>query len=503
MRSVLSAIAGHAASSSPRTAIHDDRQVMDYAALHAAVLSAAAQLDDPSHTVVALGLENGMPWVIGDLALLSSGKTCLPLPPFFTPAQQGHALRNAGAGWLLTDSPDRYETLLRQQAIPAARTQDINLGGAMVARFRLTLPPASLPSGTAKVTYTSGTTGTPKGVCLSATAMETVADALATATRMTPADRHLCLLPLATLLENIGGIYAPLLSGGSVIPSAGRQDTDASTTAKGYGEELAGMLNRASATTAILIPQMLHALVAAIESGIPSPETLRFLAVGGAKTPPALLTRAALAGIPVFEGYGLSECASVVTLNTMQANRPGSVGRPLNTGQVKFAGDGEILFEGATFLGYAGEKTKCSGAWATGDIGHIDADGFLYVTGRKRDMFVTSFGRNVSPEWVESELTNQPAIKQAWVHGEARPWNTAVITAAPGATAQTVNDAIASANRNLPGYAQVTRWLPADESFSLQNGELTANGRLRRCAIAERYAARLDNLYMEHHLATA
>lgn len=503
MRSVLSAIAGHARSSPSQSAIQDSWQAMGYAALHAAVLSGSAQLDDTDHAVVALGLENGLPWVIGDLALLSSGKACLPLPPFFTPAQQGHALRNAGAGWLLTDSPDKYESLLRQQSIPATRAHDINLGGTMVARFRLTLPVASLPSGTAKVTYTSGTTDTPKGVCLSATAMENVADALATATRMTPADRHLCLLPLATLLENIGGIYAPLLSGACVISSAGRQDTDVSTIATNYGEELAGMLNRAGATTAILIPQMLHALVAAIESGIHCPETLRFLAVGGAKTPSTLLTRAAHAGIPVFEGYGLSECTSVVTLNTVQANRPGSVGRPLAAGNIKIAADGEILVENTALLGYAGETAITPGAWATGDIGHMDNDGFLYVTGRKKDIFVTSFGRNVSPEWVEGELTIQPAIRQAWVHGEARPWNTAVITAAPGTTAQSVIEAIAAANRNLPGYARVKRWLPADEPFSLQNGELTANGRMRRSIIAAHYETRLDQLYMEHHLATA
>ena len=503
MQSVISAIAGHAVASSSRTAIHDDRQAMDYAALHAAVLSASEQLDDTDRTVFALGLENGVPWVVSDLALLATGKTCLPLPPFFTPAQQGHAIRNAGAGWLLTDSPDRYETLLRQQSIPAARTHDIKLGGTPVARFRLTLPPANLPPGTVKITYTSGTTGTPKGVCLSAMAMENVAGALARATCMTAADRHLCLLPLSTLLENIGGIYAPLLSGASIIPSAGRQDTDASTTATNYGEELAGMLNRTRATTSILIPQMLHALVAAIESGIPASETLRFLAVGGARTPSALLTRAASAGIPVFEGYGLSECASVVALNTAQANRPGSVGRPLTSGNIQFAEDGEILVRDNTFLGHAGDTAINAGAWATGDLGHMDADGFLYVTGRKKNMFITAFGRNVSPEWVEGELTTQSAIKQAWVHGEARPWNIAVITAVPNAAAQAIDDAIAAANRNLPGYAQVQRWFLADEPFSMQNGELTANGRMRRSAIAARYATRLDQLYMEHHLATA
>jgi long-subunit acyl-CoA synthetase (AMP-forming) len=328
--------------------------------------------------------------------------------------------------------------------------------------------------------------------------MENVAYALADATAMTPADRHACLLPLATLLENIGGIYAPLLSGACVMPSPGQQDTDASTIAGNYGETLAGMLSRTRATTAIMIPQMLHALVAALDAGVPRPATLRFVAVGGARVPPALLARAAKAGLPAYEGYGLSECASVVALNTPQHHRPGSVGKPLPHVQIDFADDGEIMVRGAAFLGYAGAATPVGEPWPSGDLGHRDAEGFLHVTGRKKDIFITAFGRNVSPEWVESELALQPVILQAWVHGEARPWNAAVIVARPGATAEDVTAAIAAANRNLPGYAQVRQWLPANEPFSCANGELTTNGRLRRTIVAARYAAKLEQLYMEY-----
>ncbi len=497
MQSVIAALAGHAGTQPARRAISDARQALDYGSLHVAVTTVAAQLHDTARGSIALALENGPAWIISDLAVLASGLPCVPLPPFFTTAQQSHALRDAGAVWLLTDRPDFYATLLQQQSIPAARVDDIELGGIVIAQFRLSNSPVRLPAGTVKITYTSGTTGAPKGACLSAAAMDNVARALAEVTRMSVTDRHLCLLPLATLLENIGGIYAPLLSGACMVPSAGREDTDASTISGNYGATLAGMLDTAQATTAIMIPQMLHALVAAIETGTPRPATLRFLAVGGARVPPALLARAAIAGLPVFEGYGLSECASVVTLNTAADYRSGSVGRPLPHVDIDFADDGEILVRGAGFLGYTGDSVTASEPWHTGDLGRLDAEGFLHLTGRKKDLFITTFGRNVAPDWVESELELQPAIAQAWVYGEARPWNAAVIVARTAATAQDVTTAIAAANRNLPGYAQVRNWLPADEPFSCENGELTTNGRMRRAVIAARYAPDVDRLYLE------
>ncbi len=497
MPSVISALAGYAGSQPARRAVSDGRQVLDYGSLHAAVSTVSAQLRENSHGTVALALENSPAWIISDLAVLASRLPCLPLPPFFTATQQSHALRDAGADWLLTDRPDFYAALLQQQSIPAARVDDVDLGGIVIAQFRLSNPPARLPPGTVKITYTSGTTGTPMGACLSAAAMENVAQNLAAATGMTSRDRHLCLLPLATLLENIGGIYAPLLSGACMLPSAGSQAADTIAISGNYGAALAGMLDTAGATTAIMIPQMLHALVTAIETGTPRPATLRFLAVGGARVPPALLVRAASTGLPVFEGYGLSECASVVTLNTAAACRPGSVGRPLPHVGIDFARDGEILVLGAGFLGYAGDSASAGEPWHTGDLGRIDAEGFLHLTGRKKDLFITSFGRNVAPDWVESELALQPAIAQAWVHGEARPWNAAVIVARSGATAQDVSAAIAAANRKLPAYAQVRHWLAADEPFSSENGELTTNGRMRRAVIAARYASRINQLYLE------
>jgi long-subunit acyl-CoA synthetase (AMP-forming) len=173
----------------------------------------------------------------------------------------------------------------------------------------------------------------------------------------------------------------------------------------------------------ILVPQLLLLLVSAAEQQAFDPRPLRFAAVGGARVSEALLQRAQRAGVPVYEGYGLSECASVVCLNRPSARRHGSVGQPLPHVQVRLADDGEVLVKGSTLLGYLGEASHSAEWWPSGDLGEFDAEGFLYLKGRKKHQFVTSFGRNVNPEWVEAELTQRGLIAQAFVWGEAMPSN--------------------------------------------------------------------------------
>jgi long-subunit acyl-CoA synthetase (AMP-forming) len=127
----------------------------------------------------------------------------------------------------------------------------------------------------------------------------------------------------------------------------------------------------------------------------------------------------------------------------------------------------------------------------------LDEQGFLHVTGRKKNMFITAFGRNVAPEWVEGELGLHPAIAQAAVFGEGRPWNIAVIVPRGGPAPDTMEQAIAEANAQLPDYARVRGWLRADAPFTPENGQLTMNGRLRREAIRDVYGERIDQLYRE------
>jgi long-subunit acyl-CoA synthetase (AMP-forming) len=252
-------------------------------------------------------------------------------------------------------------------------------------------------------------------------------------------------------------------------------------------------------TTIVLTPELLTALVSAIEAGFPKPECLRFVAVGGASVSPKLLNRAIAIGLPVFEGYGLSECTSVVALNTPKNNKIGSVGKPLPHVTVKFGGYGEILVKGACLLGYVGGENniQANQYLPTGDIGHFDDDGYLYITGRKKNQFITSFGRNVAPEWVERELIQSQYISQAAIFGEARPWNIAVIVPAKNVSPEQINISIAVINQTLPDYARVSQWILADSPFTPQNEQLTTNGRIRRTAVWQEYQYRINEQYKE------
>ncbi len=492
-----------------RAALRDAAGEWSGAHVLAEVAARRAVLDALGAQRVALALDNGADWVAWDLALLASGRVCVPVPGFFSPQQQAHVLDSAGVDTLI-GAPAVAARVEGFVAVAAgstathrsAETGPVATGTAVSAReapasaagasiFRRTphsVP--ALPAGTVKITYTSGTTGQPKGVCLDAAPQLAVARSLAEVSTACGVERHLCVLPLATLLENVGGVYAALLAGARIdlAPQAALGMTGAS------GFDVARFirtLHEHQPHSLILLPQLLLALVTAAEQGIKLPDSLRFVAVGGGRVSPALLRRAEALGIPAFEGYGLSECASVVCVNTPGARRIGTVGRPLAHAAVRLAADGEVEVRGARMLGYLGEPAPASDWLPTGDLGHFD-DGFLVLHGRKKHQFVTAFGRNVNPEWVEAELTQQAPIAQAWVHGEALAANVAVIVPRRAdCPAAAIDAAIATANAALPDYARVHRWLRADAPFAPANGLLTANGRLRRAALAERYLARI------------
>jgi long-subunit acyl-CoA synthetase (AMP-forming) len=147
-------------------------------------------------------------------------------------------------------------------------------------------------------------------------------------------------------------------------------------------------------------------------------------------------------------------------------------------------------------LGYLGEPAL-RGAVATGDLGSFDDDGFLRVLGRKKHCFITAFGRNVSPEWIESELQSELAVAHAVVFGEALAENVACIVPRGDADAARVAEAVNSANARLPDYARIGAWrmIPLNEFAAA--GCLTDNGRPRRVQVTERYAEELESLYAE------
>lgn len=440
--------------------------------------------DDPRP--LAILAPNSAAWVVLDLALLALGRASLPLPGFFTPAQRDHALHDAGAGWLVTDLPGTGEPL--------------HIGAETLYLARLDHAPVALPAGTAKITYTSGTTGAPKGVCLSAAGLEQVAASLVDVIGTDYAGRHAAILPLPVLLENVAGLYSTLLAGGHYWVESPARLGLALPFQPDFAA-LLGALAGARANSIILVPELLRGLMAAVaQSGQPLPD-LKLIAVGGARVAPALLTQAAMLGLPVYQGYGLSECGSVVALNTPRANRMGSVGRVLPHLSMDIdAATGEVTVSNHAFLGYVGQG-PAPARIATADLGSLDADGYLSIQGRSRNIIINAFGRNIAPEWVEAELTAQPEILQAVLFGDGQATLTALIVpTARGKDERALSLAVARANGALPDYARVGRWHSV-APFSPLNGQLTPNGRPRRDAIAAAHADLLNSQKDEHPMA--
>ncbi len=464
-----------------QVAVDDGTRTWSYEELSQEVALWLDALDAVGARRVAYRLPNGCAWLALDLALLQSGRVAVPIADFFSTGQAHHAVSSAGVDTLVV-------------AEPAGATEGfataIHVSGCAV--LHRTVPdPAPIHPGTAKVTFTSGTTGRPKGVCLSASSMLATAESIRAAFGATEGWRHLCVLPLSLLLENVAGVYANLGHGNRVcVPPLA---TIGVTGSSGLDvEHFVAAQNRYRPQSLILVPQLLLALTAAAEFGLPLPDSFRFLAVGGGRVPGSLLQRAARAGLPAFEGYGLTECGSVVAVNLPGASRPGTVGRPLKNVSVDVT-EGEIRVTGRSMLGYLGGEPAAD-TIATGDLGSLDPDGYLRVQGRRKSGFITAFGRNVSPEWIEGELQTELAIAHALVFGEGLPDNVALLVPRGDAGPEAVQHAVAQANARLPDYARVGSWRCVSASDFAAAGCLTDNGRPRRQAAADQYRHLLEQM---------
>ena len=487
-RSILLASLRHA----ERPALAEVRggQKFNFRELVDAATVFGGKLKDLPDSPLALCADNSPAWVIADLACLATHRCLVPMPTFFSTAQVLHALNDAGISHLFTDRPKEFLEL-GFEIIPSEETF---FGLTLMQRENVRA--VALPEGTIKITYTSGSTGTPKGVCLGEEQIGQVAQSLAQLTAQSEVQRHLCVLPFSTLLENIAGIYVPLLRGATVSVS-GLGELGFQGSSKFDATAFITALTLSKAQSMILTPQLLDALLLVHAAGLTLPADLRFVAVGGGKVSNKSLERARKAGLPVFEGYGLSECASVVSLNIPQNQRQGSVGKPLPHLNVAIR-HGEIVVIGQHFLGYCGDTgTELNGEWPTGDLGFLDEDGYLYVSGRCKNLLISSFGRNISPEWVEAEICSANCVSQCIVFGEARPYLVALLYAPPEIKDSTLQAHIERTNSRLPDYARIGNWIRLTTAFTTKDATLTLNGRLRRESIARIHQSRIDALYAQ------
>lgn len=459
--------------------------------LYKLTIEVAQQLQAAPYKVIGFYADNSPEWVIVDLACRMADVTLLPLPAFFSDQQLRHAIRQAGVTAILNTNGDRLSKLLSLNNEKGLR---LSLLGFALNTFEQ--PVTALPATTAKITFTSGSTGHPKGVCLSNDQQQRVAQSLLSATELI-APKHLSILPFTTLLENIGGIDAPLLGGGTII--ALPESSLGFNGSSGFElNTLLATISQYQPNSMILLPELLMALVAAIDKGWLPPSSLKFIAIGGSKVSPSLLERAQALGLPVYEGYGLSECGSVVSLNSPSEMKLGTIGKVLPHLNVTIE-QGEIVVAGNTFLGYINEPDS----WFkdkvyTGDLGFFDDNDYLHINGRKKNLLISSFGRNMNPEWLESELLSSGLLQQCVVFGDAKPYCVSLLYPRDNNTSdETIQLLIDSVNQQLPNYAQIVKWIKLAEPMSFANNLLTSNGRPVREQILHHYAQRIEQLYVK------
>jgi long-chain acyl-CoA synthetase len=254
---------------------------------------------------------------------------------------------------------------------------------------------------------------------------------------------------------------------------------------------------------------------------------LRYFFSGGAPLAQEIAEFFHAAGILILEGYGLTETCPILTANRPDRYKFGTVGQPFPGVELRIADDGEILGRGPNIAkGYykLPEDTaavfRADGWFATGDIGEIDADGFLRITDRKKDLIVTAGGKNVAPQNIENLLKTDRYISQAMVHGDRQPYLTAILTLDPDeitayAQAQGIEDTrmealaanplivkllderVAAINQRLPSFESIKKFVIAAEDFSQESGELTPTLKVKRKVVTEKYATELAQLYAE------
>jgi long-subunit acyl-CoA synthetase (AMP-forming) len=418
MRQLFDSMKRHASEAGELAAVSDRHGQLSRRELFAGVTALAADLKGQPRTI-GIYAPNGLGWVVAQLACALAGKTVVPLPTFFSPAQLGHVVRDASVELVLACEQTAAQAV--QSGVPT-NVIDIHRPGADLA---------DVIDGFGQIIYTSGSTGQPKGVRHQSGQIAWSAAALAVATAARETDSYLSVLPLPLLLETICSIFIPTSLGACVHFDTGL----AERVGRGDATGIAKAFETHRPTMSVLVPQLLKHWLSELQTiGQTAPSSLRYVAVGGAPVPKQVADTAWSLGIPVHEGYGLSECCSVVAVNRPKQRRPGTAGQALSGLSVSID-DGEIVVDGPSITdGYLGQE-PANRPWRTGDLGEIDQDGFITVHGRKDSLLVTSFGRNVSPEWIETMLLADPRIAFCTVAGHGEPHLTALLIPSSQGTA--------------------------------------------------------------------
>ena len=495
---------------------------------------------------VALAVRNGVEWVAIDQAALGLGLVVVPLYVDDGPDNIAWCAEHAQARLLVVEG-DRMARRLRELASQYALPPIVVLRGdgsdAGMPSDQF-LPEADgefevrdvAPDTLATICFTSGTAGRPKGVMLSHRNVAANV-AMCAATRMAHRDdRFLSILPLSHMFERTGGYYLPLSVGAQVAFARGvahlGEDLAAQAPTVMFAvprifEKIAGRIGQALARSPrgkrlfdacvergwrveqgrarlrdrLLLPALRRLVARPILAKLGG--RLRLVVVGGAALDPALARTFIGLGLPMLQGYGMTEASPVVSVNRLGDNLPDTVGRPLDGIEVKLAANGELLVRGENvMLGYWRDEAATRAAidgerWLhTGDLAEI-RDGRIAIRGRAKDILVLSNGEKVPPQDVEFAVLHDPVFEQAMLVGEGRPY--VVLLAVSRETDERV--LAKRANEQLkafPRWARVRRVIATSEPWGVDNGLLTPTLKLKRPMLLARYRDRIDAAYAAH-----
>jgi long-subunit acyl-CoA synthetase (AMP-forming) len=526
MRLVEQRLADLATDERPFVEVLDDRggsETFSYATVIAAASHVAGLLDSWQNERdwfrVGVIMANTPEWVVTDLALLLRRATEVPVPLTFSADQAAQLLSVVDlclvdrqgseqlARWgadavLPAGCPVRvvYEDLIQAERPPATHlgrsraTSGTAVGTGDPGGRGDSEDEGDSEDWICKVIHTSGTTSQPKGVMIRADGLNELLASLRGAISTGAFKRCTSLVPFSLLIEQVTALYLVLLDGGSVVlaPSA----TPLLGSAPEASDRLLPFIRAGQPTALVATPALLSRVLERAEA-VPASQSVAqelfgtkdppLVFCGGAPVSPDVLHELDRLGISVCEGYGLSEHSSVVCLNTPTARRVGTVGRPLDHVEVRLGADDELLVRGPSlFAGYVGsDPSACAvdaAGWLhTGDLASIDEDGYIRITGRKKDVIITGNGRNVAPEWVESTYRQLSCVRAVAVVGDGLSELHGLFVIADGTSNVVAADMIARFGRNhLSGVERVgvVHLMAAGDSRYLRY--FTVTGRPRR-----------------------
>ena len=535
---------------------------------------------------VAILSENRAGWLIADMGIQCAAAVTVPIYPTNTPEQIAYTLNHSDARLVFISTRAQYRKLLKvkdeipmvqlvvsferflgEPSLPLTTFYQLSeIDDPILDEERSEIGAvidAIATDDLMTLIYTSGTTGTPKGVMLShANVLFDAWHTIKKAQLLQPDEVFLSFLPLSHVFERTVGYYLPFMLGGVItiadsIEKVAENMVEVQPTVMACVPRLfekiysrifehvhqLTLYKRKLFRNALSIGQR-YVYARYITKKVPLwlkfqyaladriiftklrqrfGGNIKFCCSGGAPLDPNINEFFWIIGIPIIEGYGLTETSPVVTINNFDEMRFGSVGTPLESTEIAIAEDGEVLIRGPqVMLGYYndGEATReviRDGWFKTGDIGRIEGR-FLFITDRKKELIITSGGKNIAPQPIEGLLKRDKYISQACVYGDRKPYLTALLVPTierllefalqSGIHYNDLDDLVvhepvlelygqrvAEVNRDLAPYETIKKFVLLPRDFSIEAGELTPTLKFKRKVIAEHYKEQIERMY--------